>query len=213
MACSTWPARHWVSARSLGVGPLVGRRPARWALARSLGVGPLVRASAFDSPQPARWGICYIMLPPNRVDIIRPGVGGNSPVHAVKQRFINVCWGIGCCRGSHNPPATPSGGIYQQSFRRASSTPFPPNCGVGIRRNVRVILPDSWQEETQPLVLFDAQLNPRRLSRKAPVQDISSGSSVFRRWQQSWLHVIPIRVPNSGLTRRPSSGRRAITKA
>ena len=84
MAYSTWPARHWVSARSvgvgplvrvsvrlLGVGPLVGRRPACWALARSLGVGPLVRvsvrslgggplvrASAFDLPQPARWGTC-----------------------------------------------------------------------------------------------------------------------------------------------------------
>ena len=165
MAYSTWPARHWVSARSVGVGPLgplVGRRPARWASARLLGVGPLVRvsvrslgggplvrASAFDLPQPARWSTClrYHITPPppppppppNRVDVIRPGVGGNSPVHAVERRFINVCWGIGRCRGSHNPPATPSGGIYQQSFRRASSTPFPPNCGVGIRRNVRVI--------------------------------------------------------------------------
>ena len=70
----------WALARSLGVGPLVGRRPvgplvgrrpACWALARSLGVGPLVRvsvrslgggplvrASAFDLPQPERWGTC-----------------------------------------------------------------------------------------------------------------------------------------------------------
>ena len=156
MAYSTWLTRHWVSARSLGVGPLVGRWLARWALARSLGVGPLVTvsvrslgggplvwASAFDSPQPARWGTCLLYHvtpllfpthpPPNRVDVIRPRVG-NSPVHAVERRFINVCWGIGRCN-----PATPSGGIYQQSFRRASSTPLPPNCGVGIRRNVRVI--------------------------------------------------------------------------
>ena len=177
MAYSTWPARHWVSARSLartlGVGPLVR------VSVRSLGGGPLVRASAFDSPQPARWGTCLLYHvtpllfppppPPNRVDVICPGVSGNSPV---ERRFINICWGIGRCCGSHNPPATPSGGKYQQSFRKASSTPFPPNCGVGIRRNVRVIVPDSWQEETQTLVVFDAQLNPRRLSRKAPVQDI-----------------------------------------
>ena len=175
MAYSTWPARHWVSARSVGVGPLVGRRPARWVSARSLGVGPLVgrRPACWASARSlgcrsARWAaarslgrrpsichsprvgapVCDIILPPpppppppppNRVDVIRPGVGGNSPVHAVERRFINVCWGIGRCRGSHNPPATPSGGIYQQSFREASSTPFPPNCGVGIRRNVRVI--------------------------------------------------------------------------
>ena len=174
MAYSTWLTR-WVSARSLGVGPLVGCRPARWVSARSLGVGPLVgrRPARWASARSlgcrsARWAaarsfgrlpsirhsprvgapVCYIMLPPllfpthppppNRVDVIRPRVG-NSPVHAVERRFNNVCWGIGRCRGSHNPPATPSGGICQQSFRRASSTPFLPNCGVGIRRNVQVI--------------------------------------------------------------------------
>ena len=35
------------------------------------------------------------------------------------------------------------------------------------------LLPDSWQEETQTLVVFDTQLNPQRLGRKAAIQDIS----------------------------------------
>eukprot|EP00731_Ephydatia_muelleri_P019864 Em0012g689a len=35
------------------------------------------------------------------------------------------------------------------------------------------LLPDSWQEETQTLIVFDTQLNPRRLGRKAAIQDIS----------------------------------------
>ena len=36
------------------------------------------------------------------------------------------------------------------------------------------LLPDSWQEETQTLVVFDTQLlNPRRLGRKAAIRDIS----------------------------------------
>eukprot|EP00731_Ephydatia_muelleri_P016891 Em0009g1315a len=33
------------------------------------------------------------------------------------------------------------------------------------------LLPDSWQEETETLVVFDTQLNPRRLGRKAAIQD------------------------------------------
>lgn len=35
------------------------------------------------------------------------------------------------------------------------------------------LLPDLWQEETQTLVVFDTQLNPWRLGRKAAIQDIS----------------------------------------
>eukprot|EP00731_Ephydatia_muelleri_P032923 Em0024g467a len=56
------------------------------------------------------------------------------------------------------------------------------------------LLPDSWQEETQPLVVFDAQLNPRRLSRKAPVQDISLWIECFSRMAA----VLVTRYPDKG---------------
>ena len=43
------------------------------------------------------------------------------------------------------------------------------------------LLPDLWQEDTQPLVVFDAQLNPCQLSRKAPVQGITLWIEFFSR--------------------------------
>ena len=43
------------------------------------------------------------------------------------------------------------------------------------------MLPDSWQDEAQPLVVFDTQLTPHRVGRKALVQDISQWTECFSR--------------------------------
>ena len=43
------------------------------------------------------------------------------------------------------------------------------------------MLPDSWQDEAQPLVVVDTQLTPRRVGRKAVVQDISQWTECFAR--------------------------------
>ncbi|KAL5518219.1 hypothetical protein EMCRGX_G003910 [Ephydatia muelleri] len=79
-----------------------------------------------------------------------------------------------------------------------------PSAGLPARLSRRIVelefvemselLPDSWQEETQPLVVFDAQLNPRRLSRKAPVQDISLWIECFSRMAA----VLVTRYPDKG---------------
>ena len=56
------------------------------------------------------------------------------------------------------------------------------------------LLPDSWQENTQQLVVFDTQFNPCSLSRKAPVQDISLWIECFSRMTA----VLVTRYPDKG---------------
>ena len=58
------------------------------------------------------------------------------------------------------------------------------------------LLPDSWQDETQQLLVLDSlQLAPRRLSRKAPVQDISLWIECFSRMVAVLVTRYPDKVP------------------
>eukprot|EP00731_Ephydatia_muelleri_P032888 Em0024g432a len=63
-------------------------------------------------------------------------------------------------------PASPIAGIPIRLARRILNLEFVEMCDLQS---------DSWQEETQQLLVLDPlQLAPRRLSRKAPVQDINT---------------------------------------
>ena len=186
------PAR-WASARSLGVGPLVGRWPARWASARSLGCRSARWAAArllgrlpsiCHSPR-VEAPVCDIMLPP-----LPPPIGStlSAPESVEIPLFTPSNGGLSTSVGAsaaaagatilRQPPAgeytctsSPSAELPARLFRRIVELEFV---------EMSELLPDSWQEETQPLVVFDAQLNPRLLSRKAPVQDIRAAVLVTR---------------------------------
>ena len=168
---------------------------------RSLGGGPLVRASAFDLPRPARWGTCLLYHvtppppPPNRVDVIRPAPESvEIPLFTPSNGGLSTSVGASAAAAGATILRQPPAGEYTSS----------PSAGLPARLSRRIVelefveiselLPDSWQEETQPLVVFDAQLNPRRLSRKAPVQDISLWIECFSRMAA----VLVTRYPDKG---------------
>ena len=54
------------------------------------------------------------------------------------------------------------------------------------------LLPDSWPEEAQTLVVFDTQLTPRRLGRRIIVQDLSQWIECFSRMAALWAYQASI---------------------
>ena len=203
------PAR-WASARLLGVGPLVGRWPARWASARSLGCWSARwaaarslgrRPSICHSPRVGA-PVCDIILPPPPPPPPPHQIGStlSAPESVEIPLFTPSNGGLSTSVGASAAAAgatilrQPPAGEYTSS----------PSAGLPARLSRRIVelefvemselLPDSWQEETQPLVVFDAQLNPRRLSRKAPVQDISLWIECFSRMAA----VLVTRYPDKG---------------
>ena len=57
------------------------------------------------------------------------------------------------------------------------------------------LLPDSWQEDNQQLIVFDAQLTPRRLGRKTVVEDISIWTECFSRMAAVLVTRFPGKAP------------------
>ena len=213
-----WPAR-WALARSLGVGPLVrvsvrllgvgplvGRWPARWASARSLGCRSARwaaarslgrRPSICHSPRVGA-PVCDIILPPPPPPPIGSTLSAPEsveiPLFTPSNGGLSTSVGASAAAAGATILRQPLAGEYTSS----------PSAGLPALLSRRIVelefvemselLPDSWQEETQPLVVFDAQLNPRRLSRKAPVQDISLWIECFSRMAA----VLVTRYPDKG---------------
>ena len=57
------------------------------------------------------------------------------------------------------------------------------------------MLPDSWQDKAKPLVVFDTQLTPRQVGRKALVQDISQRTECFSRMAAILVTRYPSKSP------------------
>lgn len=84
-------------------------------------------------------------------------------------------------------PISPIAGIPARLVRRILDLDFVEMCDL---------LPDSWQEETQHLLVLDSlQFAPRRLSRKAPVNDIGLWVECFLRMATVLVSQYPDKAP------------------
>ena len=110
--------------------------------------------------------------------------------------------------GGNNGSAMLSLATLRQSTdaNSTSGVPVGPMAGIPARLARRILdlefiemcdlLPDSWQEETQQLLVLDSlHLTPRRVSRKAPVHDIGLWIECFSRMAAVLVSRYPDKAP------------------
>ena len=181
--------RTW--ARALGTGiRWLERQLACWGVAGGGGgVSPLVGPN-IGAPD------CYNMLPPIGSALSAPEsveIPLFTPLNGVNVGLPASVAASAVATGFTMIRQLPAG-----EFNCSPSTGLPArlSCQIVDLEFVEMseLLPDSWQENTQQLVVFDTQFNPCSLSRKAPVQDISLWIECFSRMAA----VLVTRYPDKG---------------